>query len=138
MTVVVTLAPTAPAGASDTATSKALVVTSADVSSQYRASKGQYRRGGFAKVAVCEGRRIRHRTIAASSFGPQLVSADGETQITSANDVVATTTAAAADRAVLTDGRFPECVAQLLQSQAGRRVVSVTARPLSVNPSSAT
>src|SRR4029453_16518130 len=83
----------------------------------------------FASLADCVGKPVTGRAVVAAARGPGLIDQKGPAEITSNVDIVQTNEMAQADRAVVQDPVFPECVAQL----AGQRAVNANAGVNSVD-----
>ena len=108
----------APAGASSTDTAKKLVITKRDVGSSYTETKAVTSPDSFGTLATCVGKPATNRALVSDVQGSEFNNAVTGAVIFSSVQVVKTRTMANADRAVLSDPKFANCVAQLLTSSA--------------------
>jgi hypothetical protein len=120
--VLAVLVGAAPAGASDHATAKKLVIKKADVGPGYVVQPPSPSTDTFAQLAECVGKPVPGRTVVAHADGPALLEPEAQLQIVSNVDVVETKRQAKADRAVVDDARFPSCYEALVRQQAGAGV----------------
>ncbi len=108
----------APAGASSTDAAKTLVITKRDVGSSYTEQKAVTSPDSFGTLATCVGKPAINRALVSDVQGSEFNNATTGAVIFSSVQVVKTRAMAKADRAVLSDPKFPNCVAQLLTTSA--------------------
>jgi len=132
--VVVTLGVVAaPASASDKTTAKQLVVKPADAGSSYTAAKSSPSSEQFPKIAACVGTSVSKRVVTAHLAGPDLTNSQDGSLIKSSVDFVKTAAIAKTDRAVASNARFADCLAQVAKAAlSGQGVTGVSAQRVTV------
>jgi hypothetical protein len=111
-----------------------LVVTKRDAGSGYVASKAVTSPDSFGKIAACVNGSAPPRTVVNDVQGPQLTNGTTGATIFSSVQLVQTPAMASTDRGVLSNRKFPDCVAQLIADSevAAQHLTGVRARRVPV------
>jgi len=122
-----------PAAASDASVAKTLVITQKDAGSGYQASKASASDDLFPELSACVGTSVAKRKVTARAQGPDLTNKQDGSQISSSVTVVKTAAMAKADRVLVSDPKFPDCLAQIAKSHlASAGITDVSAQAVDV------
>ena len=116
---------TGSAWASDASTAKTLVLKRADVGSAYTGAELGPSSVTLADFALCVGRPVPNRVVTANVRGLSFTDQKSGSTIASTVDIVKTRAMALADRAVVSDPKFPGCLEQSLNAPGASAVAQL-------------